>query len=90
MSIHSTGLGDDEPLVVRPKVACRLLDVGMTRLYELIDADVLESYRDGASRKITMRSIRSYVEKRLKEPDLPVSERHAARRRQAAAAASTS
>jgi excisionase family DNA binding protein len=87
MSIHSTGLADDEPLVVRPKVACRLLSVGETQLYELIASKELESYKDGAARKITMHSIRARVEKQLKEPDPPISDRHPAKRRQAASVA---
>jgi excisionase family DNA binding protein len=58
-------LGDGEALVVRPKIACQMLAVGVTRLYELIDAGELESYKDGASRKITVRSIKGLVERRL-------------------------
>jgi excisionase family DNA binding protein len=65
MSIQSTGLGDDEALVVTPRTACRLLCIGMTRLYELIGSGDLESYRDGASRRITTRSIKAFVEARL-------------------------
>ena len=33
MSVHSTGLGEDEPLVASPKRARRMLDCGNTRLY---------------------------------------------------------
>jgi excisionase family DNA binding protein len=65
MSIHSTGLGDDQRLVVRPKIACHLLSVGTTRVYELLNAGELESFRDGSSRLITARSIRAYVERML-------------------------
>jgi hypothetical protein len=65
MSIHSTGLGDGEPLVVRPKVACQMLAIGITRLYELISSGQLETFKDGTARKITTRSIRSYVERQL-------------------------
>lgn len=65
MSIQSTGLGDDTPLVVSPKEAARLLNLGVTKIYELIARRQLESYRDGASRKITTRSICAYVERRL-------------------------
>ena len=65
MSIHSMGLGDGEPLVVSPRTACRMLSCGLTRLYELIAARELESYRDGASRRITTRSICAYVERQL-------------------------
>jgi excisionase family DNA binding protein len=54
-----------EPLVVRPRDACRLLAVGNTRLYELIGAGELETYLDGRARRITMDSIRRYIARRL-------------------------
>jgi excisionase family DNA binding protein len=81
MSICSTGLSDWEfaPLVVKPKAACRMLGCGNTRLYELLNAGDLESYRDGRARKITTASIRGYVAKRLalahktdEEPERPL------------------
>ena len=65
MSIHSTGIGDDEPLVVSPRRARRLLDVGNTRLYELIAARELETFKDGKSRKITIASIRAYIARKI-------------------------
>jgi hypothetical protein len=65
MSIHSTGLGDDERLVVSPRRARHMLDCGNTRLYELIKNQVLESYVDGRSRKITVVSIHRYIAHRL-------------------------
>jgi excisionase family DNA binding protein len=65
MSIYSTGGGHDEPLVVSPRRARNLLDCGNTRLYELIGAGVLESYRDGKSRKITVASIKDYIARKL-------------------------
>jgi hypothetical protein len=55
----------DDRLVVSPRVACRLLDTGNTRLYELLAAGELDSYREGHSRKITMESIRRLVRRRL-------------------------
>jgi excisionase family DNA binding protein len=64
MSIESTGLGDDV-LVVSPKGAARMLSLGVTKIYELISDRQLESYRDGAARKITTRSVKAYVERRL-------------------------
>ena len=67
MSIGSIGLGDDTPLVVSPKGAARLLNLGVTKIYELIANQQLESYRDGASRKITTRSICAYVERQLEQ-----------------------
>jgi excisionase family DNA binding protein len=65
MNIQSTGLSDDEPLVVSPRTACRMLSCGLTRLYELLGTGELESYRDGSSRRITTRSVRAYVERQL-------------------------
>jgi excisionase family DNA binding protein len=60
-------LADDhlEPLVVRPRVAWRLLDCGNAYGYRLIAAGELESYRDGRARKITVESIRRYIKRRL-------------------------
>jgi excisionase family DNA binding protein len=42
-----------------------MLDCGTTRLYELIRAGELETYRDGASRKITTASLRAYVDRQI-------------------------
>ena len=53
------------PLAVKPKLACHLLSVGTTRLYEILPE--LVSYRDGRSRLITMDSIRAYVARRVAE-----------------------
>jgi hypothetical protein len=44
-----------------------LLDCGRTRLYELINAGEVESFLDGASRKITMSSIQRRIERLLQE-----------------------
>jgi hypothetical protein len=65
VSIHSTGLGDDERLVVSPRRACHLLDCGMTRLYQLIGTGQLQTYKDGASRKIVTASISDYVRRKV-------------------------
>jgi hypothetical protein len=65
MSIHSTGLGKDEPLVVSPRRARLMLDCGNTRLYELISAWELETFKDGKSRKITVASIRAYIARKI-------------------------
>lgn len=56
-----------DALVVKPRKACRLLDCGNTRLYELLAAGELQSFKDGKSRKITTESIRSYIERLLAE-----------------------
>jgi hypothetical protein len=65
--LHSAPLvtNPPEPLVASPKVTCHLLSIGMTRLYELIDTGELESFLDGSSRKITTRSIRAYIARKL-------------------------
>lgn len=54
-----------ESLVVKPKIAWKMLGCGNTRGYELIAAGELESYKEGRSRKITVESIRRYIARRL-------------------------
>jgi excisionase family DNA binding protein len=53
------------PLVVRPREACQMLCVGLTKLYELLHAGELESYRHGRSRRITISSICGYIERQI-------------------------
>jgi hypothetical protein len=60
-------LGDDERLVVSPRRAALLLDCGVTRVYELINSGAFESFKDGASRKIVVASIRDYIARRLSQ-----------------------
>jgi excisionase family DNA binding protein len=64
---HNGGppLQEVEPLVVGPRIAWYLLGCGNTHGYELIAAGELESYLDGRSRRITMRSIKAYIARRL-------------------------
>ena len=69
MSIPSTSLGDEFCLLMKPKTACKLLDCGNTRLYELLAAGELQSLLDGRSRKITMQSVRDYIARRLAESE---------------------
>jgi excisionase family DNA binding protein len=54
------------PLVVRPRQACEMLAIGLTRLYELLNEGALESYLHGGSRRITIASIRAYIDRHLK------------------------
>ena len=63
MSMNDTVQVD--PLVVRPRDACRMLSVGLTRLYELLQAGELESYRHGRARRISVNSIRAYVDRQI-------------------------
>lgn len=52
-------------IAVSPKKGAAMLDLGLTRFYELMNAGEIESYRDGKSRKILIASLRSYVNRRL-------------------------
>jgi hypothetical protein len=54
-----------EPFLVKPKVAWQMLACGNTRGYELLAAGELQSFLDGRSRKITVASIRRYIERHL-------------------------
>ena len=65
MRINSAHLSYDEALVVSPRRARRMLDCGNTRLYELIAARELETFKDGKSRKITVASIKGYIARRI-------------------------
>jgi hypothetical protein len=65
MSIPSTGLSDNERLAVSPRRAWHMLGCGNTHGYALLAAGKLESYLDGRSRRITMRSIHRYIADRL-------------------------
>jgi hypothetical protein len=58
-------LDGPQPLVVKPRAAERLLSCSHKRLYELLNAGELESFRDGASRKITLKSIEAYILRQL-------------------------
>jgi hypothetical protein len=57
---------DVEPLVVRPRVARRMLgNCGTERLWELINSGELESYLDGRARLITVASIKAHIARKL-------------------------
>jgi excisionase family DNA binding protein len=60
-----TSLSDQPPLLVKPKRACQILNCGNTRLYELLAAGELQSFKDGRSRQIVVQSIHSYIARRL-------------------------
>jgi hypothetical protein len=69
MSIASTGLGHDQRLVVRPERAKQMLDVGTTRLYDLINSGELKTFKDGKSRRILVSGIVDYIERKLGESE---------------------
>lgn len=58
-SIPSDGL--DDRLAVSPSEACRLMSIGRTHLYELLDAAHLKSIKIGRSRRILMKSIHDFL-----------------------------
>jgi hypothetical protein len=58
---------DMQPIAVGPKAACRMIDCGPTRMFDLIKTGEVESYKDGKSRKILVKSLLDYVERRLRE-----------------------
>ena len=60
-----------EPLVVRPRVAQRLLNCSHTKLYEILPK--LESFKEGRSTMITLRSIRARIERKLVEANKSTS-----------------
>ncbi|MGN6148779.1 MAG: helix-turn-helix domain-containing protein [Rhizomicrobium sp.] len=53
----------DDRLAVSPAEACRLLSIGRTHLYELLDSDHLQSIKIGRSRRILMKSIHDFLSK---------------------------
>ena len=62
--VDSTSIASIEPLAVKPRVAWRMISCGHSRGYELLRAGELESFLDGASRKIIVESIKAYVARR--------------------------
>jgi len=58
-----------EPLAVRPRVAWLMLSCSNSYGYELLERGELESYTDGAARKIIVASIKRYIARRLAKAD---------------------
>jgi hypothetical protein len=69
------------PLIVKPKIAWKMLACSNTRGYELLNSGELESFLDGRSRKITVESIRRYITRRLAPTNNGVSTNTQPRRR---------
>jgi excisionase family DNA binding protein len=68
MTTENFDLGNHDfrkPMAVPPRRACELLSVGLTRLYAMLNAGELESFRIGRARRITTASIRAYVDRQL-------------------------
>jgi hypothetical protein len=56
---------DYHQLLVKPRRAAEMLACSVTKIYMLMDADELVSFKDGYSRKITVASIRAYIGRKL-------------------------
>jgi hypothetical protein len=63
--IGRANTSDPEPLAVSPRQTCSLLNIGITRLYELLRDGELDSYLEGRARRITMESIKRRVARLL-------------------------
>jgi hypothetical protein len=86
MPVSSTMPPDLGPLVVKPRVAWKMLACSNTRGYELLAAGKLDSFLDGRSRKITVASIRRYIEQRLTSTQITTAQsRSPSQRRRAIA-----
>ena len=51
-----------EPALVKIEPACRYLDVGRSKLYELIRAGKLDAVKIGKSARVTTASLKRFVE----------------------------
>ena len=70
MSIHSTGLGDDEGVIaVSPRRAKEMIGVGTTQLYALLGAGELTSFKIGKCRRITVKSLHAFVARQLAQSE---------------------
>ena len=63
MSLDSLVL--ERPLVASPNQTMRAIQVSRKKLYELINSGELQGYTESKSRRITIKSINEYVERRL-------------------------
>lgn len=54
-----------DQLAVRRRTAARMLDCGETKIYELEKSGELETIKLGADRRITVESIRRFIQRQL-------------------------
>lgn len=54
-----------EPKAVSPKMAFRMIGVGVTKGYELLAANELESFKIGRATRITTASIDAFIARQL-------------------------
>ena len=90
MPVSSTAPADFEPLVVKPKVAWKMLACSNTRGYELLAAGQLDSFLDGRSRKITVASIHRFIAQRVASTRSTTAQSQSPRRKRAEARRDTS
>jgi hypothetical protein len=62
---------DVDPITVRPAQACKMLNLGMTRLYEMLNDGTLQSFSEGGSRYVLVSSIRQWVADKLEKSTPP-------------------
>ena len=62
---RAVSIAFEAPLVASPNQTMRAIQVSRKKLYELINTGELESYTEGKSRRITVKSINDYIERRL-------------------------
>jgi excisionase family DNA binding protein len=62
---RAVSIAFEAPLVASPNQAMRVIQVSRKKLYELINTGELENYTEGKSRRITVKSINDYIERRL-------------------------
>lgn len=75
-----TQLDMTKPIVLTPNQVMTALGIAREKLYDLINAGELESYRCGGSRKIMVRSVEAYITKRLNEDGMAGERKPAPRR----------
>jgi excisionase family DNA binding protein len=59
-----SGGADPMPVAVRIPVAARMLGLGRTKIYELLDTGELASVKVGRARLIVVSSLREFIENR--------------------------
>jgi excisionase family DNA binding protein len=62
---RAMAIASEAPLVASPNQAMRAIQVSRKKLYKLINTGELESYTEGKSRRITVKSINEYIARRL-------------------------
>jgi excisionase family DNA binding protein len=58
---------DPSALVTNVRAAAVMLDCGKDRVYALLQAKEIESYRDGEARRIIVASVKNYIARKLAE-----------------------